>query len=682
MQTQSKNRLRLIIPASRDGAKVLKSCVRCRKHKTKCDAADTNPLPCTHCAKKSVNCTLEVITTQANRSTIDIVEKLAGEVEDLKVVLDKMLSRKNEMINLLIERGNQMRAIAEKELQEKQQKEQVAPPPYRKSRSVTPPVSDIQSCINSPEEYRVPATAPVDHEIAFNDGDSSQRFTIASNRMIDPLTISLSTARLLFSNYERNFNQFLPIFPDNFFQDIDLVSFQAENDLLFWCIINVSYLNNPVEQSASSYRVVTEHIKSLVVEKCWLQTPRSVYVISSLLILTTWPLPNNTSKITDNLCVKFISTMKSLSLQFGLHKLEFIDEFSHKTKMNISQEVNLNNMIRERIYKFININSNYWLINLGLSNNNYNGFTQDYIINKATNVDIFNKTNEGDQYINSLLKISMIQSKLNENMNDLIGSTSDSSLLLPNQLNISKLINFNMFEIIIDDLNKILVRDDNSVVLNNLIKISIEFTKLQLFVYSLSKSDITVDEYKQYINKILTSCLIIFSSQFEDNSLNFNQLPIHYKFPIKLALFFMIRVFKSPILSSLGDYKLVKEKFNQMYNNILMGGKNHSEWSFLNARLIKVIQKFNEVDNCYIISKMQRRNEKNQLVPSFFLINQMKSYLILSLNYELIWLVYENENKNSKTDRNITDINWDNFGIKGNKKEFVDYIKSNESIFY
>ena len=79
--------------------------------------------------------------------------------------------------------------------------------------------------------------------------------------------------------------------------------------------------------------------------------------------------------------------MKSLAYQFGLHKLEFIDEFSHKTKMNISREINLNNLIRERIYKFVNVISNYWMINLGVSNNNYNGFTQDYIINKSSNID-------------------------------------------------------------------------------------------------------------------------------------------------------------------------------------------------------------------------------------------------------------------------------------------------------
>lgn len=670
MQTQLKNRLRLIIPALLSGSKVLKSCIRCRKHKTKCNALVTNPLPCTHCAKHKINCVLEVITPLTNRSTIDLAEKLADEVSDLKQVMAKIISRRNALFEKLASSGLDIQSIA----QQQKQKNQLC----RRARSETPPVSEIQSCINTPQDFAIPLTAPVDYGLQENDNEPV--FSISANKSLQSFAISNATASRLFANYERNFNQFLPIFPDNFFKSINLKTFANENDLLFWCIILTSYLNNPVDQSAPSYRILSEHIKSLVVEKCWLQTPRSVYVISSLLILTTWPLPNTSSKISDNLCIKFISTMKALSLQFGLHKLEFINEFSHKTKMNISQEVNLDNLIRERIYKFININSNYWLINLGLSNNNYNGFTQDYIINKSSNIDILNKTSEGDHYINSLLKISMIQSKLNENMNILIGNNSESVSLLPNQLNTSKLINFNMFEIIIDDLNKILVRDDNSLVLNNLIKISIEFSKLQLFVYSLSKSDITILEYKHYITKVLKSCFIIFSSQFQDNSLNFNQLPIHYKFPIELAMLIMLRVFKSPIMNSISDYKLVKEKFNQMYDNIIMGGKNNEDWEFLNARLNKVLHKFNKIDNKFIILKMTRHNDNDKVVPSFFLINKMKSYLIASLNYEMIWLIYENEH--TQTTINNEEINWDVFGIKDNRMDMIDYLQSNESIFY
>ncbi|KAG7660383.1 SEF2, partial [[Candida] subhashii] len=514
MSLHSKNRLRLIIPSttttsSSNGndkdkpiTKVLKSCVRCRQHKTKCDALITNPLPCSHCAKKNINCTLDVITKHPNRINInkhiDLIEKLTNEVEDLTYVLDKLIDRKTNMIQLLLERGKAM--------------QQIVPPPrepspklIKKQVKAIPQVSTIQSVIQSPEDIPSPEIllSPFDQQHPSTSNKDSSKFILSCNKSIKPIILTHKQIHRLITNYESNFNKYLPIFPEEFFTSLDLVQFHQENELLFWCIIMTSCLNNPPIPNNKPYEIyqtLAEHIKTLVVHKLWLTTPRSLYVICALLILTTWPIPNHNSKIADNLSVKFISTMKTLSLQFGLHKLEFIDEFSHKTKLNISNEVNLNDLIRERIYKFININSNYWLINLGLANNNYNGFTtQDYIINKSSNLDILNpEIGEFDHYINSMLKISMIQSKLNENMNQLIGDTNESILLLPNQLNTSKLINFNMFEIILNDVESMLLWHDQ-VYLSDLIRISIEYSKLQLFVYCLSQSDISLIEYKKYI---------------------------------------------------------------------------------------------------------------------------------------------------------------------------------------
>ncbi|KAK6200062.1 putative transcription factor [Scheffersomyces amazonensis] len=678
MSSHSKQRLRLIIPAASRGAKVLKTCTRCRKHKTKCDALITNPLPCSHCAKKSMNCTLELMTKAPERSSIDLVEKLASEVNELNEVLDRIITRKSKLVESLINRGKTIQLITNKTL-----------PKLERARrsSLTPSVSAIQSCISSPEDVTI-----ITKNVTYNQFDT---FTISTNLNQQSFSLTYEQAYHLFSNYETNFNKFLPIFPDNFFPNLNLETFKLENELLFWCIILTSFLNDPLENSASNYAILSEHIKSLVVEKCWFQTPRSVYVISALLILTTWPLPNLDSKIADNLCIKFISTMKSLSLQFGLHKLDFIEEFSHKTKMNISQEVNLNNLIRERIYKFVNINSNYWLINLGLSNNNYNGFTQDYIINKASNKDLYDKTSESDKFINSLLKISIIQTKLNENMNDLIGNNNENITLLPNQINTCKLINFNMFEIILEDLNRTLINNNNPLTLNNLLKISIEFSKLQLFIYAFSKSDISLMDYKIYISKIISSCckiLSLYQEHFsEGNSISFNQLPIQYSFPIELSTMVLIRVFKSPILNMISDYKLVKEKFNEFYKGIILS--SNDEWKFLHAKFFKVLEKFDKVDNIFIMSKMvtntntnSNSNSNGDIVPSFFLINKLKSYLVSSLAYELIWLIYQYENNNNDNNNNSTDykqnLNWQVFGVnESTNGEFIQYIQSNESIF-
>ncbi|GAV53491.1 hypothetical protein ZYGR_0AI07750 [Zygosaccharomyces rouxii] len=42
--------------------KVLRSCVRCRKNKTKCDSMETRPDPCTSCVRKGVECQLDYVT--------------------------------------------------------------------------------------------------------------------------------------------------------------------------------------------------------------------------------------------------------------------------------------------------------------------------------------------------------------------------------------------------------------------------------------------------------------------------------------------------------------------------------------------------------------------------------------------------------------------------------------------
>ncbi|RLV95239.1 Transcriptional regulatory protein SEF1 [Spathaspora sp. JA1] len=691
--TEKMSQVRLIIPDSKHG-KVLKTCIRCRQHKTKCDAIITNPFPCSHCFKKNLTCKLDIVNPKRNNNgsalsnniNHEIYEKLSDEVEDLKVVLDKIIQRRNNIVNLLIERGTAIQNQVQPEPEQEQEPELIQKQPT----VMSPSISQIQSCIQTPEEC-IPITSvtvaiPID----------GSKLVISSNKSVTPIILTHKQAHLLFNNYEANFNKYLPIFPQDFFTSLNLVKFSQENELLFWCIILTSYLNNPIPNSSQSYQYLAEHIKSLVVEKCWFQTPRSVYVISSLLVLTTWPMPNNSGKFSDNLTIKFISTMKSLAYQFGLHKLEFIDEFSHKTNINISKDINLNNLIRERIYKFININSNYWLINLGLSNNNYNGFTQDYIINKSSNIDVlYNNTSHEDHYINSMLKISMIQAKLNENMNVLINDDTNKSTVtsIPNEINTRKLINFNMFEIIMDDLYKMLLREEEQEeseendINSNLIKVSIEYSKLQLFIYSLSKSDISILEYKQYITKIVNCSFTILKLV---KNFQFNQLPIYYKFPIEFSLLILIRIFKSVVLNSFSDYQFVKQLFNQFYRIVFQD----ENWKFLNSKLGKIVDKFNKLDNLFIIDKTK---------DSFFLVNKMKNYLCFSLNYELIWLIFENErgkqtksgtdhqgegtdrnkqtNEGKKKDNVVNDINWDIYGISNDNFDFINYITSNESIF-
>ncbi|KAI5957764.1 SEF2 [Candida theae] len=723
MSLQSQNRLKLIIPKSiSKSERILKTCSRCRQHKIKCDAFETNPNPCTRCLKNNVNCKLEILHKPNGRvRTLDIVERLSCEVSDLKVLMTDLIQRRNDLVELLIERGRQIEEEASSQCQ-KQQQQQPQPQPQPQvqmqvssgRQSCTPPVSAMQSCLNTP------CTSPQDTTDPFTQAEEetphssdTSKFSLSANTEAKPISISHKQAQSYFTNYERNFNKYLPIFPDEFFQSVNLIEFHKENELTFWCIILTSHLNH--HDQASNYRVLSEHVKSLVVDKCWFHTPRSVYIISSLLILTTWPLPSHQrTKIADNLSVKFISLMKSLSYQFGLHKLEFISEFSHKTKINLSQEVNLNNRIRERIYKFVNINSNYWLINLGLSNNNCNGFNQDYILNKASNIDIHDasiiSSSSDDHYIDCLLKVSMIQVKLNENMNALIGDSLEygddhtTMKLLPNQINTTKLINFNMFEIIIDDLRSTLARlqqrqqrqqqqeyeqsesyytTSTSTDLSNLIQMSTAYTKLQLFIYSLSKSDITLQEYKVYVKKLVTCCMEI-SNLIESQQTNYLELPIYYKLPIELTLLTLLRVFKSPVLDTVEEYKVVKTCFNKIYTTVF----KYENWQFMTTKLHRIIELFDHLSREFIVRQVIHDEEADEVQQSNagqpappFLITKMKNYLVSSLQYEMIWLIYQHEHsskENNIVPKQWSTRQWNSIGVYDN--QLIEYLKLKESI--
>lgn len=61
--------------------KLLKSCIRCRKHKTKCDASIKAPHPCSHCAKKGIECKMDFVLPP-QRS--DNLKNLISQVSNIK----------------------------------------------------------------------------------------------------------------------------------------------------------------------------------------------------------------------------------------------------------------------------------------------------------------------------------------------------------------------------------------------------------------------------------------------------------------------------------------------------------------------------------------------------------------------------------------------------------------------
>ncbi|RKP31863.1 hypothetical protein METBISCDRAFT_13218 [Metschnikowia bicuspidata] len=588
----------------------LKSCRCCRANKTMCDSMQRRPLPCSYCAKRNIACLFDVAkpANRDNNRTGEAVRLVQG----LHRLLNGFVARKEQLVGKLIHSALFSQSLA----------------------------SELEKLFIDPIPTR----------------SHCGSFTIHSDLISQSHTISEERARELFGYFRSEFCNYLPVLPDSFFQ-LDLHHIHEESDLLFWTIIVTSYIT---DELTKEYHLLAAHVQNLVVVNCWFKTSRLLFSLVALLILTSWPLPTKGYyNIQDNIAVKYSSLMKSLALQFGLHKLKHIDEFSKKTNVDIDARSDVNNIIRERLYKFVNINSNYWLVYLGISNSNYNGSHQDYIINKATSVDLFHKEkfSDNDNFINSLLKISLVQLRMNERMSDLLAT--------PNK--VEKLIHLNMFETILLGY----ISDDSPLYKHDLISLSLEFSKLQLFVYSLSESDISLPKYKRIIMRTLSCCEAIvelFEKCFDDRTV-FELIPIHYSFSIKLAVLVLFQIHSSPLLPSLESYASTKKVFRRAYDLLRIDKKKKSSTTVLQVSIEKV-------DRC---NNMQIWAKKSK-TGNFFLIEKMTKYFVSISFYDMLWQVYESERHVG----NVTDVKWETFGLDPRDEkaqDIIQYFAKPSSIF-
>ena len=635
----------------------LKSCRCCRANKTMCDSMQRRPLPCSYCAKKNIACLFDVAkpASRDNNRTGEAVRLVQG----LHRLLNGVVARKEQLVGKLVQQLQKLHHFeTKKNLNIKGVRSHSALNAstgnirHRHSAPI-PGAYGIHSALFS--QYLAPELEKLSID-PIPTRSHCGSFTIHSDLISQPHTISEERAQELFSYFRSKFCNYLPVLPDSFFQ-LGLHHIYEESDLLFWTIIVTSYITDGLTKE---YHLLAAHVHKLVVVNCWFKTPRLLFSLVALLILTSWPLPTKGYyKIQDNIAVKYSSLMKSLALQFGLHKLKHIDEFSKKTNVDIDARSDVNNIIRERLYKFVNINSNYWLVYLGISNSNYNGSHQDYIINKATSVDLFHKEkfSDNDNFINSLLKISLVQLRMNERMSDLLAT--------PNK--VEKVIDLNMFETILLRY----ISDDSTLYKHDLISLSLEFSKLQLFVYSLSESDISLPEYKKIIMRTLSCCEAIvelFEKCFDDRTV-FELIPIHYSFSIKLAVLLLFQIYSSPLLPSLEFYSSTKKVFRRAYDLLRIDKKQKSSTTVLQVSIEKV-------DRC---NNMLIWAEKSK-TGNFFLIEKMTKYSVSLSFYDMLLQVYESERHVG----NVTDVKWETFGLDPRDEkaqDIIQYFAKPSSIF-
>ncbi|CDH14240.1 related to Putative transcription factor SEF1 [Zygosaccharomyces bailii ISA1307] len=115
--------------------------------------------------------------------------------------------------------------------------------------------------------------------------------------------------------------RFLPYFPIMYTNSV--TELYSQSQLLFWTVMLTACLSDP---EPSMYIKLAALIKQLAIETCWIRTPRSTHITQALLILCIWPLPNQ--KVLDDCSYRLVGLAKCLSYQLGLHRGEFISEFT------------------------------------------------------------------------------------------------------------------------------------------------------------------------------------------------------------------------------------------------------------------------------------------------------------------------------------------------------------------
>ncbi len=199
--------------------------------------------------------------------------------------------------------------------------------------------------------------------------------------------LSLEKARQLHKRFINDYLPYLPILVSH-----SPTELYSQSQLLFWTVMLTACLSDP---DPTLYTSLASLIKQLAIETCWIRTPRSTHIVQALLILGTWPLPNQ--KVLDDCSYRFIGLAKNLGLQLGLHRGKFIDEFS-RTQVSLDDAEKW----RTRTWHAVFFCDQFWSANLGLPHS----LQTDYLIERART------DGELPHYFRSLISLAVFQCKL------------------------------------------------------------------------------------------------------------------------------------------------------------------------------------------------------------------------------------------------------------------------------
>ncbi|KAH3671498.1 hypothetical protein OGAPHI_000201 [Ogataea philodendri] len=247
----------------------LKSCARCRKHKIKCNLAETRPSPCTSCAKRGHDCHLETVV-HVQRSTI--IKNLADSIENMKGVVDMLLLQDRLLQNIIQERGIKVDGLLDLE-------------------SISGLPSPISSrSPSSDESYKSLSVDSVSSVVSEDEDllDPDQSYSVGSKEF------SATTISQTFDTFSSTYLHLVPIMhhlpsPTNLYR---------QSPLLFWTIV---YLVRPDDQIASFLQQQ-------------LQLVSDIYSVQAVVFLASFPLQHDLD------IYSLLQRARERALQLEFHK--------------------------------------------------------------------------------------------------------------------------------------------------------------------------------------------------------------------------------------------------------------------------------------------------------------------------------------------------------------------------
>lgn len=621
------------------GHRPVTSCTHCRQHKIKCNASEKFPDPCSRCQRMNLKCEIDPQFRPKKGSQI---QSLRNDVDELRSKIE-FLTRNENLITKVLQKStsSQLQPIKENsdiayvndragshELSSSSmvaktllKKEPVLLSLDGRSNSTTL-LNDsasnkadlnpaLEAAVRNATESPAQFGSSIRDEKNLSDGQlkgtqlttpvntkSISQNALSPNSQISEfilgdVKISIDKAQTLHKRFVTNYLPYLPIMVSN-----DPVELYHQSQLLFWTVMLTACLSDPEPNLYNSFASL---IKQLAIETCWIRTPRSTHIVQSLLILGTWPLPNQ--KVLDDCSYRFVGLAKSLSLQLGLHRGKFMTEFS-RTQVALPDAEKW----RSRTWLAVFFCEQFWSSNLGLPPS----LQTDYLLESARIDSTLPKN------FRCLISLAIFQAKL-VNVMGLNVSSPDGLMDPANRAGplhiMERELERLVFKLQIDDL---------------VVETYYLYVKLMVCLFSFLPETPSEDQTKYVTTAYLSATRIvtIMSKLLEVKQLT--EYPIYVRHSVTTAAFVLFRLHLTPYLlpKYIDSSRQSIVTVHRLFRNMLAAWKDVENDI---SRTATVLEKLNFV----IITHPELFTDTEGIIV------RMRSHLTGSLFYDLVWNIHE-----------------------------------------